>query len=61
MKTHGGTTIAKGTLNRGTRPQPSPVHGGSGSPKGVTRSPQPQVYGTHGGTNLPRALNKKQK
>jgi hypothetical protein len=59
MKTHGGSGIAQGTLNKGTRQQPSPRHGGSGSPKGVTHAPRPQVYGTHGGTNLPRKLTKR--
>jgi hypothetical protein len=59
MKNHGGTHHRQGSLTRGTAPKRSPVHGGSGSPKGVTHAPQPQIYGTHGGTNLPRVLNKK--
>jgi hypothetical protein len=59
QKLHGGFEQPQGVLNRGTKPQPSPTHGGTNSPKGVTRSPQPQIYGAHGGTNLPRVLNKK--
>lgn len=58
---HGGTDHVKGLLNRGTAPQPSPTHGGSGLQKGSTHAPRPiPVSGTtHGGTNLPRVLNKK--
>jgi hypothetical protein len=52
MKTHGGTHHVQGTLHRGTKPQPSPLHGGSGAPKGVTHAPAPRVYGLHGGTAL---------
>jgi hypothetical protein len=61
MKRHGGTSHAQGVLNKGTapKPNPDPVHGGSGARQGVTHSPKPQVYGTHGGTNLPRKLNKR--
>jgi hypothetical protein len=58
-KFHAGTKHQQGSLNKGTHPRPSPVHGGSGSPKGVVHAPQPPVYGTHGGTNLPRGLNKR--
>jgi hypothetical protein len=58
-KHHGGTHHVQGSLNRGTHPRPSPVHGGSGSPKGQVHAPSPQVYGTHGGTNQPRVLKKR--
>jgi hypothetical protein len=51
-KLHGGTHHVQGRLNRGTKPQPSPLHGGSGMPKGVVHAPQPRVYSVHGGTNL---------
>jgi hypothetical protein len=39
MKHHGGTHHRQGTLNRGTERKPSPYHGGSGKPKGVTHAP----------------------
>lgn len=58
-KIHGGSGKSQGTLNRGTRPQPSPHHGGTNLPKGVTHTAQPPQYGTHGGTNLPRVLKKR--
>jgi hypothetical protein len=56
---HAGTNHIQGVLNRGTKPQPSPYHGGSGARKGVVHAPQPPVYGAHGGTNLPRVLKRK--
>jgi hypothetical protein len=61
MKTHGGSGKPQGSLNRGTRPQPSPLHGGSGARKGEVHAPQPlPVRGTHhGGTVLPRTLKRK--
>jgi hypothetical protein len=31
---HGGTDHIKGVLHRGTAAKPSPIHGGSGLPKG---------------------------
>jgi hypothetical protein len=50
MKHHGGTQHVQGALHRGTAPRPSPVHGGSGRPKGVVHAPRPRVYSNHGGT-----------
>jgi hypothetical protein len=58
MKRHGGSGKPQGVLNKGTRPRPNPVHGGSGAPR-VVHAPRPQVYGTHGGTKLPRVLKRK--
>jgi hypothetical protein len=50
-KLHAGSGKPQGTLNHGTHPRPSPVHGGSGAPKGVTHAP-PQRGGAvnRGGT-----------
>jgi hypothetical protein len=56
MKRHAGSGRPQGSLHRGTAPQPSPFHGGSGAPKGVVHAPRPQVYGTHGGTALPMGV-----
>jgi hypothetical protein len=39
QKLHSGSGIPHGHLNRGTDKKPSPYHGGSGKPKGVTHSP----------------------
>jgi hypothetical protein len=59
---HGGTHARKGTLRKGTKPQPAPYHGGSGAPKGVVHAPQPRTYSVHGGTDLRMGvLNKKRK
>jgi hypothetical protein len=52
MKRHAGSGRPQGSLHRGTAPKPSPLHGGSGAPKGVTHAPASRVYGLHGGTNL---------
>jgi hypothetical protein len=41
VKRHAGSGIPHGHLNRGTERKPSPYHGGSGKPKGVTHSPPP--------------------
>ena len=39
-KHHGGTHHVQGSLHRGTKPQPSPIHHGSGKPLGVvTKAP----------------------
>jgi hypothetical protein len=38
MKKHGGSGVPQGTLNRGTKPQPSPNHGGTNLKKGETRT-----------------------
>jgi hypothetical protein len=38
-KHHGGTHHTQGSLHRGTKPQPSPIHHGSGKPVGVTHAP----------------------
>jgi hypothetical protein len=40
-KLHAGSGLPHGHLHRGTRPQPSPQHGGTNLLKGQTRSPQP--------------------
>jgi hypothetical protein len=46
-KFHGGSpTKRQGVLNRGTARKPSPVHGGSGAPKGIVHDaskPQARV------------------
>jgi hypothetical protein len=34
MKKHAGSGLPQGQLNRGTRPQPSPQHGGTALRKG---------------------------
>jgi hypothetical protein len=39
VKRHAGSGIPHGTLHRGTDKKPSPYHGGSGKPKGVTHAP----------------------
>jgi hypothetical protein len=39
VKRHAGSGIPHGHLNRGTERKPSPYHGGSGAPKGVTHAP----------------------
>jgi hypothetical protein len=39
MKKHAGSGKPQGVLNRGTRPQPSPLHGGTNLPKGVVHAP----------------------
>lgn len=57
-KHHSGTTVARGSLNRGTHVRPSPTHGGSGSPKGVVHAPRPQVYVVHGRTDLRQGVLK---
>jgi hypothetical protein len=58
-KHHGGTHHIQGVLeNRGTAPRPSPLHGGTNLPKGVTHAPQPRVYGNHGGTSLRQGVLK---
>jgi hypothetical protein len=37
MKKHGGSGKPQGVLNRGTAPQPSPLHGGTNLRKGVVK------------------------
>jgi hypothetical protein len=37
MKIHAGSGKPQGSLNRGTKPQPSPTHGGTNLRKGVTK------------------------
>jgi hypothetical protein len=61
VKRHAGSGIPHGHRNFGTAPKPSPTHGGSGAPKGVTHAPRPlPVRGTtHAGTDLPRTLTKR--
>jgi hypothetical protein len=39
VKRHGGSGLPHGHQNKGTAPKPSPWHGGSGAPKGVTHAP----------------------
>jgi hypothetical protein len=51
VKKHGGTDHVQGSLHRGTAPKPSPYHGGSGRPKGVTNGPpKPGAAVNRGGT-----------
>jgi hypothetical protein len=62
MKKHVGSGKPQGALNRGTRQQPSPLHGGTSLRKDVVHAPQPRGYGVHGGTDLRMGvLNKKRK
>jgi hypothetical protein len=62
MKKHAGSGKPQGSLNRGTAPKPSPVHGGTNLAKGQVHAPQPRLYGLHGGTALRQGvLNKKRK
>jgi hypothetical protein len=45
------TGSAPRTLHKGTQPQPSPYHGGSGAPKGIVHSaPSPGGAVNRGGT-----------
>jgi hypothetical protein len=58
MKNHGGTDHKQGELNHGTKPRPSPTHGGSGARKGETHTAQPPLR-VHGGSGKRQgALNK---
>jgi hypothetical protein len=50
MANHGGTKLVKGQLNRGTHTRPSPVHGGSGMPKGRVHDAPPRPAVNAGGT-----------
>jgi hypothetical protein len=50
-KFHGGTKHPKGVLYRGTKPQPSTIHHGSGKPVGVVHAPpSPGAAVNRGGT-----------
>jgi hypothetical protein len=56
-KHHGGTHHVQGVLHRGTKPQPSPYHHGSGKPLGVVNvAPTlPQINSAnYGGSKLKR-------
>jgi hypothetical protein len=50
MAKHGGTDHVKGVLHKGTAKQPSPTHGGTLLPKGVTRKPSTRPAVNSGGT-----------
>jgi hypothetical protein len=38
MKRYGGSGVPQGTLHKGTKPKPSPTHGGTNLRKGVTKT-----------------------
>jgi hypothetical protein len=56
MKKHAGSGKPQGVLNKGTRPQPSPLHGGTNLRKGETKtvstpaSRQPRLATSYHGT-----------